>query len=279
MQEAILDRDFVSAPVVQLSAHVQDPGAVVGMQMLEPVVHGLEALLPFLGDPADVAKTVVDEGGAFYQVDLVEGEAGEVGSRGHARLAPVNRLPGLAESGDHLLPVQRADEQLAEHAEALRGRVGPLALFVHGVEDDQVTNHVTGLDRKQQAGANPHLRPVRPLCARLERKVRQARDANGHAFDERLPSSPWEQLHQVDVRRHVRDPVRVGRQAYVHELLISPDRQEGAAIGPEELPDAIQGALDGTIDLPRRCRHERGGGVGDQRLELEPVLEVGREVA
>jgi hypothetical protein len=199
-------------------------------------------------------------------------EAGEVGARCQASL-------GLAESGDHLVPLQGADEQLAEYAEAFRGRVGPLALLVHGVEDDQVTNRVTGLDREQQAGANPHLLPVRPLCARFGRKVRQARDANGHAFDERLPSSPRKKLRQVDVRRNVRDPVRVGRQAQVHESLVGPDRQESAAIGPEELPDAIQGALDGTIDLLRRRRHELGRGVGDQRLELEPVLEVVSGVA
>ena len=58
MQVAILDRDPVEPPLVQLLTLVQHPLAVVRMQMLHPELQGLEALQLVRGNAADLAETV-----------------------------------------------------------------------------------------------------------------------------------------------------------------------------------------------------------------------------
>jgi len=50
----------------------------------------------------------------------------------------------------------------------------------------------------------------------------------------------------------------------------------GAAVGLEERPDAIQGTLDRLLRLVRRHRHQLGGGVGDEGLEFEQLLDLSR---
>ena len=100
MQEAVLDVEPLQPPVVHLLALVHHAFAVVGMQMLDPELQGLEALFPVRGNTADVAKPVVDEGDALAEVHLVEREAGEVGARRQAGLACAKRLFGSLALGD-----------------------------------------------------------------------------------------------------------------------------------------------------------------------------------
>ena len=200
-------------------------------------------------------------------VQLVVREPGEVGSGRQARL-------GLAELGDHLVSLQASGEELSEHAEACHEGVGPGLLVVDGVDHDQVTDGVTGLDREQQAGPYPHRLPGRPLRARLGGQVRQARHADGHLLDEHLPGRPREHVHQVDVGGNPRDPLGVAGQTNVSGRPVGGDRQQPASIRTEERAHSFEGTLDRGVHLLRRRRHERGGRVGDERLELEPPFEV-----
>ena len=79
---------------------VQHALAVVRVQVLDPELEGLQALLRVRGNAADVAKPVVDEDGALAEVHLVEREAGEVGARRQASLARAKRLFGALALGD-----------------------------------------------------------------------------------------------------------------------------------------------------------------------------------
>ena len=137
-----------------------------------------------------------------------------------------------------------------------------------------MTDDPPDLVRERQGGPDRHLYPLLGFDVRLGRKVGYRRDTDRHTLHEQRVRRPWKQLRQVVVRRYALDAIGVGRQADVHDLPVGTDRQQGTAVDLEEVPETLQGSLDRMIELFRRDREERGGRVGDQRLELETVLEA-----
>jgi hypothetical protein len=81
MQEAILDREALQPPVVQLPAQVQYARAIFRMDLLHPERQNLQALFPVSGNAADLAQSVVDVNGAPIEVHLVERQPGEFDRR------------------------------------------------------------------------------------------------------------------------------------------------------------------------------------------------------
>ena len=114
-------------PVVQLLAQLHDPLAVLRVQVLRPELQGLETLLPFRGNTADVAKPVVQHDGEGVQIDLVEREAGEVRTGQEASLAPAQRLVGSPSS-------ECVAKDLADQPQPVHQALGPPALRPQGIE-------------------------------------------------------------------------------------------------------------------------------------------------
>ena len=133
---------------------------------------------------------------------------------------------------------------------------------------------VPGEYRDRQARLRRQGCPARAVHGSLRRQICHAWNHRGQAF-EKPAATPRKQIGEVDFRRHLHEVIGIRRLGDVHRPLIGADGQEGAAVGPEERPDAIKRGLDRGRHLSRRCEHQGGGRVRDQRLELK-VLREGR---
>ena len=243
---------------------VPDTVPIVGMDRL----HHAREIDRFVGSESEDHPIAVGE----PEAARAEVEGPEPGLGGIRR--QVHPILGHAQPVDHRLAVQGADEQLAEDPEPGHVGIRPLGLPVHGIENDEVPDVAPGLDRQGQGGPDRHLPPGFPLGLGIRREVGDPRDPDGRALDEQGLAGPGEHLRQVGIRRHLRDALGEGSDPDIHHLLVLADLQQRAPVGPEEDPDPIEGALDDLAELLRRGGVERGGGVGDHRLEFEAALQA-----
>ncbi len=105
------------------------------------------------------------------------------------------------------------------------------------------------------------LQPHLPFGGRLGREVRKLLDPHRCALDEEPLVGPGKGRHQVHVPRHRHDPLRVGAEEDVDRLVVGADGEQGTAVGVEEPPDGVEGALDDRFELVERGGQEGGGGV------------------
>ena len=151
-----------------------NPLPVVRMDRGLEALHG-ESLVGRV--PEELPSSIRRPEDARADIQGPEPGVGGVRRKAHARL-------GLAQPGDHLLPLERTDEHHAEHAETCDEGVGPLALVMHGVEQDQVQRAAPGLDRERQGRPDRHQLPPGSLGVRLGREVGHLLDANRRALHE-----------------------------------------------------------------------------------------------
>ena len=184
-------------------------------------------------------------------VEYPQSRLGGVRRKAHPRL-------GLAQLGENRLALERTDDHLAENAKAPYEHVRPLAVLVHRIEDDQVTDDPPGLDRDHQGGPDRQLDPAVALGLRFGRKIVDPRDANRPTLGEQRPVQPREHACQVDPRGHLRDFFPIRRDADTDGLTVGADRQQRAPVGAEEDPDPPEHMLHGTVEVAGRGREQRG---------------------
>ena len=260
-------------PVFHIDGFARVRGPLDGFPDAAPVF-GMHRGLEARHVDGDVRRVPEEGAGPFRCPE----EAGGVIQGPESRLGEVRRqaqaLLGVAKTLDHVPPLEGAGEHPAEQAESRDVHVRPLALLVHGLKGDQVTEAFTGLDREEQGRPGLHPGQGPAVVVPLGREIRQPRHAEGPALHEDGLARHREERRQVDARRHTRDALAVGSQAHQDRLLVGTDRQQRAAVSPEERPDTIQRAFDGGLEQFRRSGEERRGRVGDQRLELETASEL-----
>ena len=235
--------------------------------MLHPELQGLEALCAIRGNAAEVAKPVVGVHHALVEVHFVEPEAGQVGPGSQASLAGPMSGQSLPVPG-HRRASGRAREGAPRRDPAIRA---PGARYSGRSCGRQPPRPRSGASAPTGSAivfqASRSMSASGGRSAILETRI-GARSTSSLRCDQGKTGARFMSA------RHVREPLGVGRQADVHDLLVGADRQERTAVGLEEIPDTLQNALDGRIELVRLGCEERGGRVGDQGLELETVLEL-----
>ena len=237
MQESIIDREHAQRSVVQLPALVEHALAVVRMQAFRPELQRLEALEPVGRKAADVAEAVVDVGGAFVEVHLVEAQAVQVGRGGVAGFT-------LAQHLFRAPPGERIGEDLRDQLQALHQLGRPAALRPECVAaQDPQGRLARQRERKRQVRLHAHAAAHLAVDAGLRRKIVERCHGDGPAgpnlFEEPGELLLTQGLEGLPVRHGVVEVSGLQQCRGIARPL-----PENGEIEIEELTDAAQRVVD-----------------------------------
>ena len=144
------------------------------------------------------------------------------------RGGPIQALLVGPEVVEGALALQRADDDLTEHAKSWRVVGRPMTLLGDSVEDHEVSDHVTEMKRHHQNRLRRHGDPIRAVHCRLRRQISYPTDDDRNALHKELAPSPGKQLGEVDITGHVRNAWRIRGLEDSDDLLVLANGQDTA---------------------------------------------------
>ena len=175
MQIPVLDVVLFERAVVQQRAVLHEDRSVLGMHVLQEVLHGPEAVYPVRRSAQEVLQPLIEVRDARGEVHLVESEARKLGSRLQARFA-------LAQAQIVALSGERVREDLRHQLQLFHEVVRPDARCPHRIEAENTGGRrAAHRERNPQRGLDVEPLAVRPVDGSLRRKFLDRGKGHGEA--------------------------------------------------------------------------------------------------